>query len=243
VLTHPIKTIIFDLDGTLRHNIPSSNDLLYEYAQQLGVKDAPGKQLKGARWAHFYWAQSSDFYADIEQFGGMNDGFWANYTYRHLLSLSVSKKQASELTPKIMEHMQTAFNPEDHVYPCVPETLQALKDAGYFLGLVSNRSAPCQEQCEALGLLHFFFFSYVAAEVDAWKPDPRIFDRALEFTGALPEETVYIGDNYYADIIGAEKAGIQPVLLDPKSIFPEATCTVIRTIRDLGTILLENRVH
>ena len=69
-------------------------------------------------------------------------------------------------------------------------------------------------------------------------PTREIFDRALKITGVLPEETVYIGDNYYADILGAKKAGIQPILLDPKSIFPEATCTVIRTIRDLGTLLL-----
>jgi HAD superfamily hydrolase (TIGR01549 family) len=237
VLIHPIKTIIFDLDGTLRHNIPSADDFQYKYAQQLGVNESPGKQLKGARWAHFYWAQSSDFYADIEQFGGMNDGFWNNYAYRYLLSLTVPVKQAVDLAPKLFEHMQMAFNPIDHVYPCVPETLQAVKDAGYFLGLVSNRSTPCQEQCEALGLLRYFDFAYVAAEVDAWKPDPRIFDRALEISDALPEETLYIGDNYYADILGAKNAGIQPVLLDPKSIFPEANCTVIRTIRDLGAML------
>ena len=238
MLTNPIKTIIFDLDGTLRHNVPSADDFQYKYARHLGIDESPGKQLQGARWSHFYWAQSLDFYADIERFGGMNDGFWANYSYRYLISLRVPKEQASKLAPKLFEHMQTAFNPKDHVYPCVPETLQAIKEAGYFLGLVSNRSTPCQEQCEALGLLGYFDFAYVAAEVGAWKPDPRIFDRALEITGVLPEETLYIGDNYYADILGAKKAGIQPILLDPKSIFPEAACTVIHTIRDLGTILL-----
>ena len=173
MLIQPIKTIIFDLDGTLRHNIPSADDFQYKFAQQLGVSESPGKQLIGARWAHFYWAQSSDFYADMEQFGGMNGEFWANYAYRYLLSLTVSKEQASELAPKLYEHMQTSFKPKDHVYPCVPEILQAFKDAGYFLGLVSNRSTPCQEQCEALGLLHYFDFAYVAAEVDVWKPDPR----------------------------------------------------------------------
>ena len=168
----------------------------------------------------------------------MNDGFWSNYSYRYLISLRVPKDRAFELAPKLFEHMQKAFTPVDHVYPCVPETLKAIKDAGYFLGLVSNRSTPCQEQCEALGLLRYFDFAYVAAEVNVWKPDPRIFNRALEITGALPEEAIYIGDNYFADILGAEKAGIQPVLLDPRSIFPEATCTVIHTIRDLGTLLL-----
>jgi FMN phosphatase YigB (HAD superfamily) len=77
----------------------------------------------------------------------------------------------------------------------------------------------------------------VAAEVDAWKPDPRIFDRALELTASAPERMIYVGDNYYADILGAKNAGLQPVLLDDRGVFPDAECAVIGRLGDLVGLL------
>jgi len=238
MLIHPIETIIFDLDGTLRHNLPSADDVQYKFALQLGIQDAPGLQNMGARWSHFYWAQSDDLFADMEQFGGMDDAFWTQYAYRYLLALEMPGMHASNLAPRLFQHMKATFAPKNHIYPCVPDTLQALRDAGYTIGLVSNRSNPCQEECEQLGLLDFLDFAYVAAEVDAWKPDPRVFDRALEITGSPPERTIYVGDNYFADITGAQNAGLQAILLDPRGLFPEADCQTIRYIRDLTAVLL-----
>jgi HAD superfamily hydrolase (TIGR01549 family) len=237
MLTFPVETVIFDLDGTLRHNIPSADDVQYNFSLQLGIGDILGEQVKGTRWAHYYWAQSPDLSADMDRFGEMNADFWRNYSFRYLRSLDLPPKIASDSASSLYQHMEEGFKPMDHVYPCVPKTLQALKAAGYTLGLVSNRSHPCQEQCEQLGLLQYFDFAYVAAEVDAWKPDPRIFNRALEITQTTPERTVYIGDNFFADIIGSQNAGLQPVLLDPNGVFPDADCTVISTINELGQLL------
>lgn len=237
MLTHPIETIIFDLDGTLRHNLPSANDIQLEFLSQLGIQNSLQDQKKGARWVHYYWAQSAELFSDLGKYGEMNDEFWGNYSYRYLQVLIEEDRQAFEIAPLLSAHMLNNFTSQDHVYPCVPETLAALKAGGYNLGLVSNRSNPCQEYCETLGLIDYFQFAYVAAEVDAWKPDPRIFDRALHLTGSKPENTVYVGDNYFADVRGAMNAGIQPILYDPKSIFPDVECTKIRQIKELGIIL------
>jgi putative hydrolase of the HAD superfamily len=242
MLIHPIDTVIFDLDGTLRHNVPSADDFQYEFVLQLGLQDWPGRQRNGARWAHAYWAQSADLLSDLNQFGLMDDSFWVQYAYRYLLALKVPPSQAEELAPRLFHAMQEQYDPENHVYPCVPGTLQNLKDADYTLGLISNRSNSCQEECQRLGLWHYFDFAYVSAEVNAWKPDPQIFNRALEITGSSPPRIIYIGDNYYADVLGAKNAGLQPVLLDPKGTFSEADfiqdCTVIRTIEELGSLLI-----
>lgn len=241
MLNHPIETVIFDLDGTLRHNVPSADDFQYDSVLQFGVRDEPGKQQKGTLWAHEYWAQSPDLLADIEQFGKFDDQFWVQYAYRYLLALEVPNDQADSLASKLFQRLQLNFEPENHIYPCVTETLQTIKDAGFHVGLVSNRSKPCQEECERLGLLDFFDFAYVAAEVDAWKPDPRIFDRALEITGSPPDRTIYVGDNYFADVLGAKNAGLQPVLLDPQGVFMNGKftrhCTIICSIKALVTIL------
>jgi putative hydrolase of the HAD superfamily len=237
VLSLPVETVIFDLDGTLRHNFPSADDTQFRLANQLGAGVPADLQLLGARWAHYYWAQSSELLADLRKFGDTDDDFWTHYSYRYLLALTVPEKRATNLALTLSQQMELEFTPENRVYPCVPETLKVLNEAGLNVGLVSNRSRSCQEECEELGLLQYFKFAYVAAEVEAWKPDPRIFDRALDFTGSDPSRTIYVGDNYYADIIGAHNAGLQPVLLDVTGVFPDANCVVIKTVGELVALL------
>ena len=233
MLTHPIETIIFDLDGTLRHSVPSADDAQFRFAEQIGAGVDPAQQHLGARWAHYYWAQSTELLADVKKYEKWGDDFWINYLYRYLISLTVPVERATDLAPGLAALMQGHYTPDNRVYPCVPETLQNLRDAGYTVGLVSNRSQPCHEECEELGLLQYFDFAYVAAEVKAWKPNPRIFDRALELTGSSPEQIIYVGDNYYADIMGAKNAGLQAALLDEHGVFPEAECVVISRLDEL----------
>ena len=237
MLSLPVETIIFDLDGTLRHSVPSADDVQFRLANQIGAGITPALQNLGARWAHSYWAQSTELIADVEKYEKWGDDFWINYLYRYLIAITVPEKCATDLAPGLAALMQESYTPENRVYPCVPETLQALKEAGFSVGLVSNRSASCHEECAELGLLQYFDFAYVAAEVDAWKPNPRIFDRALELTGTAPERIIYVGDNYYADIMGAKNAGLQPVLLDERGVFPEAECAVISRVDELVGIL------
>jgi HAD superfamily hydrolase (TIGR01509 family) len=237
MLSLPVETVIFDLDGTLRHNFPSADDTQFRLANQLGAEVPDDLQLLGARWAHHYWAQSSELMDDLSRFGEADENFWAHYSYRYLMALTVPEERASNLAPELFRLMESDFNPKNRVYPCVPETLKTIKEAGLNIGLVSNRSRSCHEECEELGLLQYFDFAYVAAEVEAWKPDPRIFDRALETTGTDPARTIYIGDNYYADIIGAYNAGLQPVLLDQSGVFPDVDCTVIKSVGELVEIL------
>ena len=237
MLTLPIETILFDLDGTLRHSVPSADDTQFQLANEIGANVPPELQYLGARWAHYYWARSPELTEDARTFQKWDDDFWNNYLYRYLLALRLSEARAAELAPRFGELMREHYHPENTVYPDVLDTLEALREAGFTLGLVSNRSGSCHEECEELGLLQYFDFAYVAGEVDAWKPDPRIFDRALSLSGAPPERTVYVGDNYYADITGAKNAGLQGVLLDIKGIFPDAACTVIRSITELLSIV------
>jgi HAD superfamily hydrolase (TIGR01549 family) len=238
MITYPISTIIFDLDGTLRHNVPSADDTQYGFVLDLGIKDEPGRQRKGTYWQHYYWAQSPELIADIDSFGnGESPDFWEQYSFRYLQALEVPERKASDLAFELFRRMQSEFHPESRVLPEGMETLQHLKEAGFILGLVSNRTKACHAELEELGILHFFEFAYVAGEVEAWKPNPKIFDRTLELTGANPAQIVYVGDNYFADIVGAKDAGLQPVLIDPKGIFSAADCTVIQKIDQLINIV------
>ena len=87
------------------------------------------------------------------------------------------------------------------------------------------------------GLTEFFDFSLAAGEVDIYKPEPGIFEHALRRANVRARETVYVGDNYFADVIGARRAGLQPVLFDPNGIFADADCAKIKSFDELISVI------
>ena len=232
-----VRAILFDLDGTLRYNCPSSVHTFFEYAAQLGAPDTPEAHLKAHRWTHSYWAQSPELAADLERFGSDEAAFWTHNAEVQLTIMGCTPKQAAAIAPKLHRRMVEDYRPQDWVPPDVPATLALLQQAGFVLGVVSNRSKPYLEQLEALGLKDFFQLALAGGEVNAYKPGPEVFQHALQRLEVRPEETVYVGDNYYADVLGAQGAGLRPVLVDPEGIFPEARCPVIRTLGELPAVL------
>jgi putative hydrolase of the HAD superfamily len=103
--------------------------------------------------------------------------------------------------------------------------------------LLTNRTDPVDDYLAEIGLLDYLDFHLAAGQVGVWKPDPEIFYYSMGLGRSLPSQTVYIGDNYYADIIGAKNAGLSPVLIDRERIFPDADCPVIYEIGELEGLL------
>jgi putative hydrolase of the HAD superfamily len=66
------------------------------------------------------------------------------------------------------------------------------------------------------------------------KPDPAIFDRALEYFAELERDRIaYIGDSVKMDVLGARAAGLHPILVDPFDDHPGADFDRIRSLTDL----------
>jgi HAD superfamily hydrolase (TIGR01549 family) len=236
-----INTILFDLDGTLRYSQPTFYQAFFNVAFRLGAPDTPGGRWRMMHWLHYYWAQSPALMADIRTYPD-HESFWINHARLALLELGCTTEEAGQLAPGVYQEMEAAYRPGDWVPPDVPETLEALKKAGYHLAVVSNRNKPYQEQLESLGLAGYFEFSLAAGEVDSWKPDPGIFLHAIQRLGVQPCQVVYVGDNYYADVLGAQRAGLYAVLLDSDQLFPEAECKVISQFGALrGLLTKDNR--
>ena len=229
---------MFDLDGTLRYTRPSANETIFEIAAQLGASDSPIDRHRTARWVHRYWAQSETLAADLKTFGHDDNLFWTNYVRRELQVLGCSPEEAADLAPKLQERMLAEYQPESWIPPDVTTTLPELSKAGFVVGLVTNRRRPVQDELAELGLLPYFDFVVFAGEVNVWKPSPEIFQHAMERAASTPEQTVFVGDNFYSDIMGAQNAGLHPVLIDPQGIFPEAECPVIHSVGDLLEMLL-----
>lgn len=56
-----------------------------------------------------------------------------------------------------------------------------------------------------------------------------------------PAQAVYIGDNYYADVIGARNAGLQPILFDPANLWEGYDCEVIHSFKELIDLIKCNK--
>ncbi|MBN2387483.1 MAG: HAD family hydrolase [Anaerolineales bacterium] len=232
------RAVLFDLDGTLRYSVPSWSDTLNDYIAGLGlVADTPENRLRAIRWDYAYWAQSDDLLADLQAFEDDERGLWVNFYRRRILAFGLDEATAAARAADLDRHMQTNFNPRDHVPEDVRPALASLREAGCVVGLVSNRSSSIDGLMETLGLAGYFEFTLISGEVGAWKPDPAIFAHALDRAGTIPAETVYVGDNYYADVVGARLAGLQPVLIDPRGLFPDAGCPVITTIGEVPSLV------
>lgn len=232
-----IKAIFFDLDGTLRHSMPSGGDVFSDYVSSLGVHVHEEGRLRAARWEHLYWANSVDLRDDLLAHSGETEKFWIEYSRRRLVSLGISPSMSTELAPKVSEHMGEMYKPESIVPEDVRRVLPQLKAAGFLMAVLSNRDKPFHEVLESHNIIEFFHFSLAAGEVNIYKPEPGVFEHALDRANVTAQETVYVGDNYFADIVGSRRAGLHPVLYDPRGIFPEADCVTIHSFDELQSIL------
>jgi putative hydrolase of the HAD superfamily len=66
------------------------------------------------------------------------------------------------------------------------------------------------------------------------KPDPRLFQIALEQSGGTAETTAHVGDLYHIDVAGARAAGLREgVLLDTAGLYPDVDCRRVSTLDEL----------
>ena len=236
-MSNHIKAIFFDLDGTLRHSVPEGGQVFTAYVVSLGLPVSEEDRLRAVRWEHNYWASSVDLRDDLLAHSPDTDNFWIEYSRRRLIALGASPTQAAELAAQASAHMGEMYKPESIVPEDVRRTLPLLQQEGYIMAVVSNREKPFQDTLDSHGLSEFFPYSLAGGEVNSYKPDPGIFEHALKRMNVTAPETVYVGDNYYADVVGARRAGLQPVLYDPNFIFPDADCTTIRSFDELIPVI------
>lgn len=232
-----IKAVLFDLDGTLRINLPPAGEVFTECVKGMEVYPSDEDRTRAERWEYLYFANSPDIQEDNEKFRDDLKGFWVNFTRRRLVALGVHMHKAMDLAPHVSDCMEANYKPQAQAPDGILPLLKELQEKGYVLGVVSNRDEPFHKELAELGITHYFSFTLAAGEVQSFKPEVRIFERALELAGTSAEETMYVGDNYFADVVGSLRAGLLPVLFDPDHLFPEAECPVIRSFHELPGLL------
>ena len=146
----------------------------------------------------------------------------------------------AELTARVIERLDAAHQ-QDNLWrlmmPSTPRVLAELRNRGLRLGVVSNadgRIAAILRQC---GIDRFFDVVIDSHLVGVEKPDPQIFYLALAQAGTSPERAVFVGDIYGIDVVGAERAGIRPLLLDALGCYEGVQCEKIRHLRELLSLV------
>lgn len=119
-----------------------------------------------------------------------------------------------------------------------PGALARLQAAGYRLGVVSNSDGRAEEALSAAGLRTFFEVVVDSQLVGVEKPDPRIFQLALTQMGVSADQALYVGDIYEVDVVGARRAGMSVVLVDPLGNHEGRDVTAVRSIAELADQLL-----
>ena len=228
------EAIMFDLDGTLRHLPRSPVDLFFEFSAHLGLTFDAEAPLRLQRWQHNYWADKER--VDADRALGEAE-FWLEMLRKELRFLGVTE-MVDSCASEINERFIYVFQNTQGILPTDgAHTLSKLRELGYTIGLVSNRPEPLHEQVAELELDSVFHFTLSAGEANSWKPDGEIFHQALEMAGTQAHTAVYVGDNYYADVVGSRDAGLTPLLFDPQNVFPYADCDRIASIGEILTWL------
>lgn len=115
---------------------------------------------------------------------------------------------------RFLEAEHRAWDPARILAAHTHPLLEALRALGLRLGLVSNAFDPgwlLHRDLEEMGLARRLDFSVFSSEVGRRKPDPAIFECALEALGVEPERTLFVGDRLYEDVRGAAELGMTTV--------------------------------
>jgi putative hydrolase of the HAD superfamily len=218
-----IEAILFDAGQTFLYpDFPFLKNLLAEY----GVTTDILPLQRGAALAR----EKIFRYREKEN--------WKDYLTFWMQYVGAPEAALPEILTRILERHR-----REHLWnwpdPAAAEVFAKLKNRGYRLGVISNSDGSIERSMKKFGFAPFFECMIDSHVVGIEKPDPRIFELALQQLGlprvrGLPaERCVYVGDNYDRDVIGARRAGLAPVLFDPFEVVAEKDVPRIRALHDL----------
>ena len=159
--------------------------------------------------------------------------------FRRPLSLGHGLEDVSaEFCLKVSDHFLNLCADKPGVIEGAHEVVEYLRSRGYRLHMCSNGFHEVQyRKLKSCGMLNCFDTIVLSEDAGANKPSKVFFDYAFSATGALPESTLMIGDNFQTDILGAKGAGLDVMWFNPHPEENKATEPVNYEIRDLRDML------
>ncbi len=144
------------------------------------------------------------------------------------------EKLAETMGKEFLEILPT----RDGLFPYSIEILEYLTSKNYRLHLITNGFEDVQHKKLTHSRIKKYFEEVITSEVsNSLKPHKDIFEYALKAAGAGKEESIMLGDDLEADIIGAYKAGLDQVFINHNGKKPDFRPTyTVHSLKELEEI-------
>jgi putative hydrolase of the HAD superfamily len=238
-MTFPFKAILFDWAYTLV-------DLTGEDSKAAFRKVFAFLEEKGCDLPDFeemYLTLHEDFYNKI----AVSRQNHREVRFENVLELHLNNNQVNYQDvvsiKEILEVYYSDIYSSRKVFPDVVDTLQALKESGVRMGIVSNTTNPKfmkDYEKKKMGLDSFFEFSVYSSHILWRKPHAFIFEFAVNRLGLYPSEILFVGDDYKVDVLGAKDAGMPAAWLNRENeslcetIYPEYVLTKFSDLLEIS---------
>lgn len=207
--------LFFDFDMTLAYRLKMWRDTVRELLSEENIKAEKTDCPDFFKDRKYPWARSD--LSHTEFFKGLK---WWEFVKKYIVE-KLSEKYPYETAEKVAEAFPKRYCDIKYwrVFEDTVPTLKKLRKEGYKLFILSNHVPEAREIAGKLKLDIYFDKMIFSSEYEYEKPNIKIFEYALKECGAKAENSLMIGDNYEADILGALKAGIKGILVRKDNLY------------------------
>ncbi len=226
LLPDPLDAVLLDAGGVLL-------DLDYAYLRRLiRINDSEVTEVDLARAEA---AARQEFNRHVTGGGTVGEA-WRDYFHVLLERVGIAMTRRDAIIDSLWEAHQR-FGLWTVPIEGGPDTVKILLRNGHRLGVVSNAEGQVARDLDNAGYRDLFEIVVDSHVVGVEKPDPAIFQIAIEKMKVRPEATIFVGDVPSVDVAGARAAGITPILLDRYDLFVDWDVIRLRTTRELADLL------
>jgi putative hydrolase of the HAD superfamily len=236
-VTRPrIRTVLFDFDRTLGQ-AKSHYGMYVRAAEEYGV--AVTEAQLGAAQLDDAWAQWDTPLGPDHSAESADEATFAEVRREiarvrfHAAGVDCADDVLGQITARVAELEGHAD--QYMIYDDTVPALERLGRSGVQSLIVSNHVWRLPEIIRALGISARFEGVITSARVGVRKPHPRIFEAAMRLAATGPDETIYVGDSYKHDVLGARGVGMDAILIDRdgRTDGQQLDVTVIHTLDEL----------
>lgn len=227
-----IKHIFFDLDHTIWDFEKNSSETLGELFEEFELHKIIDNKT---RFLATYHTVNAQFWTKYNR-GQISKEEVRFGRFRETLR-RVKVEDAEGLGKRIGDEYVKRGPFKTNIFPHTHETLTYLSSK-YMLHIITNGFMEVQfVKLDGSDLRKYFDIILCSEEVGVNKPHRKVFETALQKSGAMASESVMIGDSYEADIQGAEKVGMKTIFFDPHKTSDKKHPRIIRSLQELQVIL------
>lgn len=209
-MKNTIRHIFFDLDNTLWDHRKNAELTLNDLFARKGIQET--HNILFEEFHNKYDKVNEDLWVKIRD-GLIDKDFLRKHRfYDTFLHFGVDDEPLAAYFEKHFLDEIINFN---ELLDGTFEILEYLKQKGYLLHVVSNGfHEVTHRKVEMSGLGKFFETIVSADDAKAMKPDERVFRYALELANAEKDESIFVGDDWVADVKGAQNFGMDVIFFD-----------------------------